>query len=344
MNAPNPPSFDEMRRILRDLPGPDQEAQTKVVQRQTELTKPPGSLGRLEEIAEWLAAWQGRASPRVERPRIAVFVGTHGVAARGVSAYPSEVTGQMVKNFLSGGAAINQLAGSIDADLRIYELDLDHPTDDFTKGPAMSEARAANAMAYGMMAAEPGIDVLCLGEMGIANTTTAATLSAALFGGTGADWAGPGTGVHGKALAHKIAVIDEALAHHRALINQRDPLALLAAVGGEELAAIAGAVLAARMGRIPVLLDGYACTAAAAVLHAIDRHALDHCLVAHRSAEPGHTRLLEAIGQRPLLDFGMRLGEGSAAALAVPLLKAAAACHNGMATFAQAGVSSKSSS
>ena len=341
MNAPNPPSFDEMRRILRDLPGPDQEAQTKVVQRQTELTKPPGSLGRLEEIAEWLAAWQGRASPRVERPRIAVFAGTHGVAARGVSAYPSEVTGQMVKNFLSGGAAINQLAGSIDADLRIYELDLDHPTDDFTKGPAMSEARAANAMAYGMMAAEPGIDVLCLGEMGIANTTTAATLCAALFGGTGADWAGPGTGVQGKALAHKIAVIDEALAHHRALISQRDPLALLAAVGGEELAAIAGAVLAARMGRIPVLLDGYACTAAAAVLHAIDRHALDHCLVAHRSAEPGHTRLLEAIGQRPLLDFGMRLGEASAAALAVPLLKAAAACHNGMATFAQAGVSSK---
>jgi len=341
MNAPNPPSFDEMRRVLRQLPGPDQEAQTKVVQRQTELTKPPGSLGRLEEIAEWLAAWQGRASPRVERPRIAVFAGTHGVAARGVSAYPSEVTGQMVKNFLSGGAAINQLAGSIDADLRIYELDLDHPTDDFTRGPAMSEARAANAMAYGMMAAEPGIDVLCLGEMGIANTTTAATLSAALFGGTGADWAGPGTGVHGKALAHKIAVIDEALAHHRALIEQRDPLVLLAAVGGEELAAIAGAVLAARMGRIPVLLDGYACTAAAAVLHAIDRHALDHCLVAHRSAEPGHTRLLEAIGQRPLLDFGMRLGEASAAALAVPLLKAAAACHNGMATFAQAGVSSK---
>lgn len=341
MNAPTPPSFDEMRRILRDLPGPDQEAQTKVVQRQTELTKPPGSLGRLEEIAEWLAAWQGRASPRVERPRIAVFAGTHGVAARGVSAYPPEVTGQMVKNFLSGGAAINQLAGSIDADLRIYELDLEHPTDDFTKGVAMSEARTANAMAYGMMAAEPGIDVLCLGEMGIANTTTAATLCAALFGGAGADWAGPGTGVQGKALAHKIAVIDEALAHHRALIAERDPLALLAAVGGEELAAIGGAVLAARMGRIPVLLDGYACTAAAAVLYAIDRHALEHCLVAHRSAEPGHTRLLEAIGQRPLLDFGMRLGEASAAALAVPLLKAAAACHNGMATFAQAGVSSK---
>ena len=205
----------------------------------------------------------------------------------------------------------------------------------------MDEARTANAMAYGMMAAEPGIDVLCLGEMGIANTTTAATLSAALFGGTGADWAGPGTGVQGAALEHKIAVIDEALAHHAKAIAERDPLVLLASVGGEEFAAIAGAVLAARMGRIPVLLDGYACTAAAAVLYAVDRHALDHCKVAHRSAEPGHTRLLQAIGQRPLLDMDMRLGEASAAALAVPILKAAAACHNGMATFAEASVSGK---
>jgi len=340
MNAQTP-TFDEMRRILRDLPGPDLEAQTHVVRRQTELTKPPGSLGRLEELAEWLACWQGRAQPRIERPRVAVFAGTHGVARRGVSAYPPEVTQQMVKNFLNGGAAINQLAGAIDADLRIYELDLDHPTGDFTQGPAMSEARVANAMAYGMMAAEPGIDILCLGEMGIANTTTAATLCAALFGGTGEDWAGPGTGVQGAALANKIAVIDEALARHRDAIAARDPLTLLAAVGGEELAAIAGAIVAARMGRIPVLLDGYACTAAAAVLFAADRHALDHCKVAHRSAEPGHRRLVDAIGQRPLLDMDMRLGEASGAALAVPILKAAAACHNGMATFAEAGVSGK---
>ena len=334
-------TFDEMRRILRDLPGPDLEATTEVVRREAQLTKPAGALGRLEEIAEWLAAWQGRASPRVERPRIAVFAGTHGVAARGVSAYPPEVTAQMVKNFLDGVAAINQLAQTIDADLRIYELDLAHPTHDLSRGAAMSEERAANAMAYGMMAAEPGIDVLCLGEMGIANTTAAATLCAALFGGTGADWAGPGTGVQGKTFAHKVSVIDEALAHHHALIAERDPLALLAAVGGEELAAIAGAVVAARMGRIPVLLDGYACTAAAAVLHAVDRRALDHCLVAHRSAEPGHARLLDRLGQAPLLDFGMRLGEGSGAALAVGIVKAAVACHNGMATFAEAGVAGK---
>ena len=345
MNAPSdtqaPATFDEMRRILRELPGPDLTAQTEVVRRQAELTKPPGSLGRLEEIAEWLAAWQGRAHPRVERPRVAVFAGSHGVARRGVSAYPPEVTQQMVKNFQNGGAAINQLSAAIDADLRIYELDLEHPTEDFTQAPAMSEARTANAMAYGMMAAETGIDVLCLGEMGIANTTAAAALSAALFGGTGADWAGPGTGVAGAALANKIAVIDEALARHKAAITARDPLTLLASVGGEEFAAIAGAVIAARIGRIPVLLDGYASTTAAAVLYAVDRHALDHCRVAHRSAEPGHARLLQAIGQRALLDMDMRLGEASAAALAVPILKAAAACHNGMATFAAAGVSGK---
>ncbi len=339
--SPAPATFEEMRRILRELPGPDLEAQSDVVRRQAELTKPAGSLGRLEEIAEWLAAWQGRARPRVERPRVAVFAGSHGVARRGVSAYPPEVTHQMVKNFLNGGAAINQLSAAIDADLRIYELDLEHPTEDFTQAPAMSEARTANAMAYGMMAAETGIDVLCLGEMGIANTTTAAALCAALFGGSGADWAGPGTGVSGPALARKIAVIDEALGRHKDAIAARDPLALLAAVGGEEFAAIAGAVVAARVGRIPVLLDGYACTAAAAVLYVADRHALDHCRVAHRSAEPGHTRLLQAIGQRPLLDMDMRLGEASAAALAVPILKAAAACHNGMATFADAGVSGK---
>ena len=335
--------FDDIRALVKSMPGPDRSAVAVVAARDAVLTKPPGSLGRLEEIAEWLATWQGRSRPRVERPRIAVFAGSHGVAARGISAYPAEVTAQMVKNFVAGGAAINQLARSIDADLRIYELDLSHPTDDLSRGPAMDEARAANAMAYGMMAAEPGIDVLCLGEMGIGNTAAAATLAAALFGGSGADWAGPGSGVAGAALAHKVAVIDEALACHAAAIAARDPLALLAAVGGEELAAITGAVLAARMGRIPVLLDGYACTAAAAVLHAVDRRALDHCLVAHRSAEPGHTRLLTVLGKRPLLDLDMRLGEASGAALAVPLLKAAAACHDGMATFAEAGVSGKAS-
>ena len=336
--AAPPSSFAEIRAILQRAPGPDLEAATKVLERQRVLTKPAGSLGRLEELAEWLARWQGRSAPRCERPTVAVFVGAHGVAERGVSAYPSAVNRQMLQNFVNGGAAVNQIAAAVDASLRVYELDLDRPTQDFTSGPAMDEARCAHAMAYGMMAAEQGSDVLCLGEMGIGNTTSAAALCLALFGGTAQDWVGPGTGVRGDALARKLETVTLGVGRH-AGNSAGDPLALLAALGGEELAAIVGAVIAARIGRIPVLLDGFACTAAAAVLHAIDPHLLDHCEVAHLSTEPGHRRLLDALRRRPLLDLQMRLGEASGAALAIALLKAACACHNGMATFADAGVS-----
>ena len=194
-------------------------------------------------------------------------------------------------------------------------------------------------MAYGMMAVEPGIDLLCLGEMGIANTTSASAMAAAMFGGSGADWAGPGTGVQGTQLSRKAEVIDLGLARHRDQFN--DGLTLLQCLGGHELAAIAGAVIAARMARVPVLLDGFACTVAAGILLKLDSHALDHCLVAHCSAEPGHRRFLEKINKKPLLDLGMRLGEGSGAALAIPLIRAAAMCHSGMASFAEAGVSNK---
>lgn len=339
MNAPPAATFAEMRAVLARMPGPDIAAQTKARLHQADLTKPPGSLGRLEEIAEWLATWQGRERPRCERPRVCVFAGAHGVAARGVSAYPANVTAQMVRNFVAGGAAVNQLTAAIDGDLRVYEMDLANPVADFTQGPAMDEARCARAMAYGMMAAETGIDVLCLGEMGIANTTSAAALCLALFGGEAADWVGPGTGVAGEALARKVETVRLGVARHRDVLG--DPLAILAALGGEELTAIAGAILAARMGRIPVLLDGYACTAAAAVLHRLDPSALDHCLVAHRSAETAHGALCERLHKRPLLDLGMRLGEASGAALAVSLLKAACACLDGMATFGEAGVSDR---
>jgi nicotinate-nucleotide--dimethylbenzimidazole phosphoribosyltransferase len=243
----------------------------------------------------------------------------------------------MVENFVAGGAAVNQLCQTVDADLRVYELDLDNPTQDFTQAPAMSQQDCARAMAYGMMAVEPGLDVLCLGEMGIGNTTSAAALCCALFGGAAGDWVGPGTGVSGSALTIKRELVAEGVARHTP--GARDALDILAALGGLELAAICGAVIAARLARTPVLLDGFACTAAASVLFAIDRHALDHCEVAHRSTEPGHQRLLGLLGKRPLLDLDMRLGEGSAATLAVALLKAATACHTGMATFAEAGVS-----
>lgn len=332
-------SFAEMRRIIADFPGPDLEAAGITTAREGQLTKPAGALGRLEELAAWLATWQGKAPPAIDHPRVAVFAGNHGVAALGVSAFPAEVTRQMVLNFTHGGAAVNQLCKNADADLRVYEMSLDQPTQDFTQGPALSEAETARAMAYGMMAVEPGVDLLCLGEMGIANTTAASAMAAALFGGTGADWAGPGTGVHGAQLSRKAEVIDLGLAKHRASFS--DPLAILSALGGHELAAITGAVIAARVARVPVLLDGFATTVAASVLLKLDAHALDHCVVAHCSAEPGHTRLLEKIGKKPLLDFGMRLGEASGAALCIPILRAAALCHSGMATFAQAGVSDK---
>ncbi len=342
MSDPQPAvTFDEMRALLTRLPTPDLEAGTAARHREAQLTKPAGALGRLEDIAYWMACWQGRHPPALSRPRVAVFAGNHGVAAaRAVSAYPVTVTAQMVQNFVSGGAAVNQLCRLADSDLRVYELDLDAPTADFTQGPAMSEDDCARAMAYGMMAVEPGIDLLCLGEMGIGNTTSASALCAALFGDPVADWVGPGTGVDEAGRERKIAAIAAGLAANSSAPG--DPFEVLRCLGGRELAAIVGAVIAARLARMPVLLDGFACTAAAAVLWAVDPRSLDHCLVAHVSAEPGHRRLLDRIGRVALLDLGMRLGEASGAALAINLVKAAVECHAGMATFAEAGVSGKS--
>ena len=334
-----PASLADIRAVMAELPGPVTAAGEKAASREGTLTKPPGALGRLEELTHWLCLWQGRHPARIERPRVAVFAGNHGVAARGVSAYPAEVTKQMVLNFTTGGAAVNQLSLAADAELRVYEMELDNPTADFSRDAAMSEEDCAKAFAYGMMAVEPGLDLLCLGEMGIANTTSAAALCCALFGGGAREWVGPGTGVVGDALSRKIAVVDEAMKLHRPQFI--DSFDIMRRVGGRELAAIAGAVMAARMARIPVLLDGFACTASAAVLLAADAQALDHCVVAHCSAEPGHRKLLERIGKKPLLDFGMRLGEASGAALAINILRSALACHNGMASFAEAGVSNK---
>lgn len=330
-------SLDEIRALLKALPAADEEAAEAALKRQAQLTKPAGSLGRLEELAVWLATWQGRNPPAVDRPYAAVFAGNHGIAAKGVSAYPSAVTAQMVQNFIEGGAAVNQLCSLANADLRVYEMALEEPTGDISEGPAMSEEDCVHAMAYGMMAVEAGIDVLSLGEMGIGNTTAAAALCHGLFGGEAADWVGRGTGVDDERLAVKVALVAQAVERHRDALD--DPLTVLCRLGGRELAAIAGAVLAARMARTPVVLDGYACTAAAAVLFALDPGILDHCVVSHMSAEPGHKRLLARIGKRPLVDLGMRLGEASGAMIAVLLLKAAVACHSGMATFEEAGVS-----
>jgi nicotinate-nucleotide--dimethylbenzimidazole phosphoribosyltransferase len=334
-----PATLDEMRAIVAQFPGPDQDAAQETTAREAQLTKPAGALGRLEEITQWMATWQGKHPPTCVHPRTAVFAGNHGISARGVSAYPAEVTAQMVKNFVDGGAAVNQLCRAVDADLRVYEMALEEPTADFTQEPAMSEEECAMALAYGMMAVEPGIDLLAVGEMGIGNTTSAAALAAALYGGGAAQWVGPGTGIAGSALERKIEVVEQGVARHKSAA--KDGFDLLRRLGGRELAAMVGAIMAARMAHVPVLLDGYACSAAAACLAAIDAHALDHCLVAHCSAEPGHRLLLAKLGKKPLIDFGMRLGEASGATLVIALVKAALNCHTGMATFAEAGVSGK---
>jgi nicotinate-nucleotide--dimethylbenzimidazole phosphoribosyltransferase len=332
-------SLDALRAACRDLPAGDPEMAAAVMRRQASLTKPPNSLGRLEEAVAWLASWQGRDPPRLANVEILVFAGNHGVTAQGVSAYPPEVTAQMVANFAHGGAAINQLAHVAGAELRVVALDLEHPTADFTQSPAMDDAGFLEAAGAGYEAVSPEADLLVLGEMGIGNTTAAAAIASALFGGGGAHFAGHGAGLDDEGVKRKRAVIDRALERHKNCLH--DPLRVAAALGGRELAALLGAALAARHRRIPVLLDGFVCTAAVAPLSKFDARALDHMLAGHLSSEFGHRRLLERLGLRPLLDLGMRLGEGSGAAVAVLLLRAGLACYTGMATFAEAHVSGK---
>jgi nicotinate-nucleotide--dimethylbenzimidazole phosphoribosyltransferase len=332
-------SFSDLRAACLDLPGGHPAASAAVAQREGSLTKPPGSLGRLEELVAFLAHWQGHAPPRLDRVEIVVFAGNHGVTKQGVSAYPAEVTAQMVANFAHGGAAINQLARSGGARLNVIPLSLENPTADFTLAPAMSEQDflAAVAAGYGAVAADA--DLVILGEMGIGNTTAAAALAAALFGGGGARWAGRGTGIDDDGLARKRLAIDRALDRHAAILGE--PLKIAAALGGRELAAILGATLAARRHNIPVILDGFVCTAAVAPLHKLRTDTLSHALAGHVSAEAGHRMLLEELRLKPLVDLNMRLGEASGAAVALSILRAALACHTGMATFAEAGVSDK---
>jgi nicotinate-nucleotide--dimethylbenzimidazole phosphoribosyltransferase len=332
-------SFAELRAACLDLPGGNPDAAAKVGQRDARLTKPPGSLGRLEEVVEWLSLWQGLSPPRLDKVEILVFAGNHGVTTRGVSAYPAEVTAQMVANFAAGGAAINQLARIADAELQVLALDLERPTADFTEAPAMDEAEFLDAVAAGYQAIPDDANLVVLGEMGIGNTTAAATIAAALFGGGGTRFAGHGTGVDEEGLRRKQAVIDQGLARHSAILG--DALRVAAALGGRELAALLGACLAARHMRVPALIDGFVSTAAVAPLAKLRADALDHARAGHRSAEAGHRLLLDELGLHPLLDLNMRLGEGSGAAVAVLVLRAALACHTGMATFAEAKVSDK---
>jgi nicotinate-nucleotide--dimethylbenzimidazole phosphoribosyltransferase len=337
-NAATGLPFTDIRNLVKDLPGPDLDAVRKCRAREGQLTKPPGALGRLETLSEWLCAWQAHHPPKAERVVVSVFAGNHGVVAQGVAAYPPEVTAQMVANFQNDGAAVNQICKSFGLGLKVFELALEKPTRDITQDAALDEAECAATMAYGMEATE-GCDILCIGEMGIGNTTIAAAIAHALHGGAAEDWTGPGTGVDADGLKRKADAVRRAVALHKSHLS--DPLEVLRRLGGRELAAMAGAILAARLQRIPVIIDGYVATAAAAVLKAMRPDALDHCLAGHLSAEPAHRRLLDRLEMKPLLELGMRLGEGSGAAMAAGIVKAAADLHNGMATFESAGVSNK---
>ena len=327
----------EFRALLAEAPGPDTAATAAAQDRNSQLTKPPGALGRLEDLAIWYAGWRGDGRPRIEAPQVLIFAGNHGVTARGVSAFPAEVTVQVVANFEAGGAAINQLSKAAGEQMQVHALELDRPTADFTQGPAMSEAEVVAALAAGWNAVDPEADLVVTGEMGIGNTTSAAAIAHALFGGAPADWTGRGTGVDAAGIALKSQVVAEGLAANPSA--GADPLGALRCLGGRELAGMAGAIARARVLRIPVILDGFICTAAAATLARAVPGALDHAVAGHVSAEAAHARMLEELGKEPMLALGMRLGEGSGAALAINVLKGAIACHSGMATFAEAGVS-----
>lgn len=328
-------SPDEFAAMLATLPAADHAAAEAAAARNGMLTKPPGALGRLEDLAIWYASWRGDARPTIKAPQVIVFAGNHGVTAQGVSAFPSEVTVQMVANFEAGGAAINQLCKAVGATMSVHALELDRPTQDFSQGPAMDGGECTKALAEGWNAVDPSADLLVVGEMGIGNTTSAAAIAAALLGGSGADWAGRGTGVDDAGLIRKGAVIDAALAKN----PWRDPMDVLCSFGGREVVAMAGAIARARAEGIPVILDGFICSAAALVLHKCDPSSLDHCVAGHLSEEGAHGRLLDAINKVPLLSLGLRLGEASGGTLAIGVLKGAIACHSGMATFGEAGVS-----
>ncbi|WP_378943867.1 nicotinate-nucleotide--dimethylbenzimidazole phosphoribosyltransferase [Paracoccus sp. R86501] len=312
----------------------DQEAADAAQARQDSLTKPQGSLGRLEELAIFMAGWRGTSRPTMDRTQAIIFAGNHGVVARGITPFPASVTQAMVQNYRNGGAAINQICKVAGADLQVVALDLDRPTADFTAGPAMTPTEVQQAMDAGAQAVDPTADILLLGEMGIGNSTIAAAQAAASMGGRAEDWVGPGTGAKGPMLQAKIAAVAEGLALH----SPKTAHETLSAFGGREQAAICGAILRARELRIPVMLDGFICCAAAAVLTRDDPQALEHCLIGHVSAEPGHKRLIAALGKQPILSLDMRLGEGSGAGVALLVLRAALECHNGMATFAEAGI------
>lgn len=307
----------------------------QVAARAATVLRPAGAFARLDAVAAWLAGWQGTSVPRVERPHVAVFAADHGVVVDGVSAYPAEVTAAMVDAIRAGAATISVLARQVGATLDLIDVGVARPTGNIRLADAMNVEEFDAAADAGAAAAEStDADLLVVGEIGIGNTTAAAAVVAAVLGGKAGDWVGPGTGVVGTALARKCDVVQAALDR----VGAVSPLEALRRLGGRELAAMAGAVAAARQRRLPVVLDGFIATAAVAALAVARPGSLDHCISGHCSAEPGHQRLLEALGLDPLMRLDLRLGEGSGALVAVPIIRMAAAAVLEVATFEEWGL------
>jgi nicotinate-nucleotide--dimethylbenzimidazole phosphoribosyltransferase len=316
---------------------PDLDAAAAVRDRAARVLRPAGALARLDEVAAWLAGWQRTTRPRVDRPAALVFVADHGVAVDGVSAYPSSITAEMLRALEAGAATAAVMAREVGATLTVVDVGVGRPTANLRVEPALTPARFEEFLEAGRAAvrALDGADLLVVGEMGIANTTAAAAVSAALFGGPAEEWTGRGTGVDDAALAHKVEVVETA---RRRVPDTATPMEILRHLGGAELVAIAGAVLEARTRSLPVVLDGFVTTAAVAPLELARPGTLDHCLAGHCSGEPGHRLLLDKLAKPPLLDLGLRLGEASGALAAVALVRLAAACVTDVATFDEWGV------
>jgi nicotinate-nucleotide--dimethylbenzimidazole phosphoribosyltransferase len=325
----------QVAHLLAGAPGPDQVAAAAVAERARRVLRPAGALARLDELAVWLAGWQGTARPAVRRPAALLFAADHGVAAAGVSAYPAEVTAAMLKALREGVATACVLARQVGATLEVVDVGVGRPTGDLTREPALDPARFRTCLQAGRDAvAGLDTDLLVLGEMGIGNTTAAAAVTAILLGRAARASTGRGTGVDDAGLARKLAAVEAA----RRRVGTEAPMETLRQAGGAELAALAGAALEARLRRLPLVLDGFVVAAAVAPLELLVPGALANAVAGHRSAEPGHQALLELVGLRPLLDLGMRLGEGSGALAAVPLVRLAAAAVTEVATFAEWGL------
>ena len=333
---------DPLGALLVEAASPDEAARAAVRDRAANVLRPTGAFARLDEVAAWLAAWQGTGRPAVARPHVAVFVADHGVAAGGVSAYPREVTKAMLAALQDRVATSTALAAAVGATFDAVDVGVGVPTGDLRTEPALDAARFAACVHEGVdavdRAVDAGADLLVFGEMGIGNTTPAAAICACLFGGDAAGWSGRGTGVDDEGFARKVAAVTAARERVTAANGGTvSPSEVLREVGGAELAAIAGAVAQARRRRVPVLLDGFVVGAAVAPLAVAASGALDHCLASHRSAEPGHRLLLERLGMEPLLELDLRLGEGSGALVALPLVRLAAVAVTEVATFSERG-------